>query len=98
MWLMFDFFEWVYITSGNLICKSLNLNMAELKIYLDEKHNPKVLKALVAVIEAFDLDYKIEEDNVLNDEQKQEILRREKKYKYGKMKLNTIEEVKKHLK
>ncbi|WP_147425584.1 hypothetical protein [Mucilaginibacter gracilis] len=72
--------------------------MAELKIYLDEKHNPKVLKALVAVIEAFDLDYKIEEDNVLNDEQKQEILRREKKYKYGKMKLNTIEEVKKHLK
>jgi len=53
----------------------------------------------MAVADAFDMEYDIEDDIsfTLSEEQKKEILRRETEYKAGNMKLYSLDEVKKAL-
>ncbi len=74
----------------------LNLYMTVLTVNINGEQSEKALKALKAVIEAFDMDYNVEDDTdfLISDEQKEEILRREIEYKSGRMKMYSIEEVK----
>ena len=73
--------------------------MTVLTVNIDGEKSEKALKALMAVADAFDMEYDVEDDEsfTLSDEQKKEILRREAEYKAGNMKLYSLDEVKKAL-
>jgi len=74
--------------------------MTVLTVYIDGDKSEKAVKALMAVADAFDMEYDIDNDTgfTLSKEQKKEILRREAEYKTGKMKLYSLNELKKALK
>lgn len=73
--------------------------MTVLTVNIGGDKSEKALKALMAVADAFDMQYDIEDDIsfTLSEEQKKEILRRETEYKAGNMKLYSLDEVKKVL-